>query len=143
MKQVAVVSGQVGEKLEISVKRNSACASCGACKMSCDSRGLTLLADNEIGAKVGDQVEVDMETPNVLGAAFIIYTIPLVALVAGVLLGNQILKMVGYAGNLEMGSILVGFLFLAVSFLGIKVCEPKFRDSKKYDPKIVSIINED
>ena len=69
---------------KLKLKRHFACASCGKCATTSEEKYIIVEADNTIGAKVGDRVEVNMETVNVLKAAFIAYTIPLLALLLGI-----------------------------------------------------------
>ena len=47
------------------MQRHSACASCGKCaKLTSESQDLIVEVDNQIGAKVGDHVEVSNESYN-------------------------------------------------------------------------------
>ena len=55
---------------KLKLKRHFACASCGKCATTSEEKYIIVEADNTIGAKVGDRVEVNMETVNVLKAAF-------------------------------------------------------------------------
>lgn len=125
---------------KLKLKRHSACASCGKCATMSEEKDITVEVDNTIGAKVGDRVEVNMETVNVLKAAFIAYTIPLVALLLGTVGTFYVLKSINITNNVELISGGVGLIFTLISFLVLKKNDKKFRDSKEYIPIVTRII---
>lgn len=125
---------------KLKLKRHSACASCGKCATTSEEKDIIVEVDNTIGAKVGDRVEVNMETVNVLKAAFIAYTIPLVALLLGTVGTFYFLKVTSITKNIEIISGLVGLIFTFTSFLILKKNDKKFRDSKEYIPIVTRII---
>ena len=124
---------------KLKLKRYSACASCGKCATTSESKDIIVEVDNTIGAKVGDRVEVNMETVNVLKAAFIAYTIPLTALLIGTIGAFYILKYLNI-NNIEVISGGVGLIFTLLSFLILKKNDRRFRDSKKYIPIVTRVI---
>lgn len=125
---------------KLKLKRHSACASCGKCATTSEEKDIIVEVDNTIGAKVGDRVEVNMETVNVLKAAFIAYTIPLVALLLGTVGTFYVLKSINITNNVELISGGVGLIFTLISFLVLKKNDKKFRDSKEYIPIVTRII---
>lgn len=125
---------------KLKLKRHSACASCGKCATTSEEKDIIVEVDNTIGAKVGDRVEVNMESVNVLKAAFIAYTIPLVALLLGTVGTFYFLKVTSITKNIEIISGLVGLIFTFISFLILKKNDKKFRDSKEYIPIVTRII---
>ncbi|WP_290459122.1 SoxR reducing system RseC family protein [Romboutsia ilealis] len=122
------------------LKRHSACASCGKCATTSEEKDIIVEVDNTIGAKVGDRVEVNMESVNVLKASFIAYTIPLLALLLGTVGTFYFLKMISITNSIEIISGLVGLIFTFISFLILKKNDKKFRDSKEYIPIVTKII---
>lgn len=74
---------------EIVCRRASACggdcADCGGCS---GSQAVLARAANPIGAKPGDRVLVQCPSGRVLGAAILVYLLPLVLLFAGVALAG-------------------------------------------------------
>lgn len=124
---------------KLKLKRYSACASCGKCATTSESKDIIVEVDNTIGAKVGDRVEVNMETVNVLKAAFIAYTIPLAALLIGTVGAFYILSYMNI-NNIEVISGVVGLTFTLLSFLMLKKNDSKFRESKEYIPIVTRVI---
>lgn len=125
---------------KLKLKRHSACASCGKCATTSEEKDIIVEVDNSIGAKIGDRVEVNMETINVLKAAFIVYTIPLIALLIGIIGTFYGLKAVNFNGNIEIISAIVGLIFTIIVFLILKKNDKKFRNSKEYIPIVTKII---
>ena len=125
---------------KLKLNRHSACASCGKCATTSEEKDIIVEVDNTIGAKVGDKVEVNMETVNVLKAAFIAYAIPLVSLLLGTVGTFYSLKAVNVTSNVEFISGLVGLIFTFISFLILRKNDKKFRDSKEYIPVVTRVI---
>ena len=125
---------------KLKLKRHSACASCGKCATTSEEKDIIVEVDNTIGAKVGDRVEVNMETINVLKAAFIVYTIPLIALLIGTVGTFYILNAINFNRNIEIISAIVGLIFTIIVFLILKKNDKKFRDSKEYIPIVTRVI---
>ena len=125
---------------KLKLKRQSACASCGKCATTSEEKDIIVEVDNSIGAKVGDRVEVNMETINVLKAAFIVYTIPLIALLIGIVGTFYALNAINFNGNIEAISGVVGLVLTFIVFLILKKNDKKFRDSKEYIPIVTRII---
>jgi len=96
----------------------------------------TVRVENEVGASLGDKIEITLGDQNVLGAAFIAYVIPLVVLIATIAIT---IKMTGN----EVIAVLLGVALTALTFIIIKSKDNKFRDSKKYLAKAVSIVEKD
>lgn len=117
---------------KVRILKHTACGDCGACHLGDDNKDMDIEARNEIGAVKGDHVMVDLETPNVLKAAFIIYTIPLLSLLVGIAFGTIFMKKEIYAAVL-------GLLLLATSYIIIKKHEDTFKNSGKYHATITKI----
>ena len=125
---------------KLQLKRYSACASCGKCATTSEEKDIIVEVDNTIGAKLGDRVEVNMETVNVLKAAFMAYTIPLLALLVGTIGSFYILKLINITNNIEVLSGGIGLVFTFIAFLILKKNDRKFRNSKEYIPIVTRII---
>ncbi|SES73254.1 positive regulator of sigma(E), RseC/MucC [Natronincola peptidivorans] len=139
MRQCGVVTETNNKTAKVIIQRHSSCGSCNACKMGQENMKIEIDAINEINAKVGQRVEVDMEGRNVLTAAFIIYVIPLAALIVGILVSSAILPNIGIENNTEIYIALIGFVFMALSFIGIRKRENRLRENKKFVPIITEI----
>ena len=99
----------------VAVKRVSACAhDCSKCAsggcMMMEHPDLTVRAYNGPEAQVGDLVLVESSSKSILSMAAVVYLLPMVLLILGYFVGSTM-------GFGEMGSLLVGVAFFAVSIL--------------------------
>jgi len=141
MKREGRVVEVKGKKARVALLKHSACGNCGACHVGDENMKIDIEAINEVNAKVGDIVEIDLETPNVLMAAFIAYGIPFFALILGIYGGTKLLELLRVNENIEVYSFSIGVVLLVISYFAIKMNEDNFKRSKKYYSKIIKIIN--
>lgn len=118
---------------KILMTKHTDCGKCGACDLGKDMDMMTI-AQNDVNAKVGDMVQVSMETKNILSAAFIMYVIPLIALLTGIILGSKLFS----GDKSEVMALFFGFLLLAITYFLIKLNEKRY--TKKYKAVITKII---
>jgi len=121
-------------------KRSSACAKCGACKLASEEKNMYLKINNNLDAKVGDIVEVETNTNSVLTASVIAYVVPLIFLIIGVVFGYYIDNTFKLLNNPDALGAIFGIVLVAVSYLGIKAFEPKFKKDKSFLPKMKEIL---
>ena len=78
MTQTGVVTRLLqGGGAEVAVERGTACGGhCDGCETCIYAKRLLIEADNDIYAKPGDRVILESETGSVLGAAAMIYLLP-------------------------------------------------------------------
>lgn len=117
MRQTAQVTKVVSPGyVEVKVKRQSACAgahncgSCDACALMANAPEVVVVARDERGHEVGDTVTVESETARVLGAAVLLYIVPLALFILGYILGNTLGWSDGHAIALGGGGFLLGIL---------------------------------
>lgn len=125
---------------KLKMQRHSACAHCGKCITSSETKDIVVEVDNSIGAKAGDRVEVNMDGVRVMKATAIAYMIPLVALLAGTIVAYFGLQAIGLNSGIEIISGIVGLVSTGVAFLIIRKNDKKFRDSGEYIPKVTRIL---
>lgn len=143
MNQQGYIIEIVDEKTaKLKMQRHSACAACGKCVTSSEKKDIIVEVDNAIGAKVGDHVEVNMESVNVLKATAIAYIVPLIALLVGTIGTYYTLGMIslGININIEIVSGIVGIAFTIITFFMLKKNDKKFRDSKEYIPIVTRVL---
>ncbi|AKL95191.1 positive regulator of sigma E, RseC/MucC [Clostridium aceticum] len=143
MKQCGVVTEVFDTTAKVLMQRHSSCGSCNACKMGQEDMKMEIEAINQVKAQVGQRVEVDMEGQNVLAAAFIVYIIPLFALLTGIVVGDSLLKLLGVNDYNEIFAAVIGFLFMAATFIGIRRKEKVIKSKRKYAPIITEIVTDE
>lgn len=114
MTQTAVVtrilpSGEAEVSLMRQMECGLSCKSCEGCPQK-PTDELLALADNPVGAAVGDVVTVRPNTGGAIGAAALIYLLPCVGLIGGYLLADLFACAQGVC-------ILSAFIGLAVCFV--------------------------
>lgn len=88
MTQTAIVMEVTGNKARVQVKRVSACAhDCSRCGGGCSemmkSAPVSVWAKNPLGAKPGDRVTVASSSGSILGAAAMVYLLPILLFFVG------------------------------------------------------------
>lgn len=141
MNQIGYIKEKMSENTaKVSMRKHAACGECGACQHGQENMQLDIIALNKINANIGEKVEVDLETTNVLKAAFIMYVLPLIATLLGAVTCQYIFKKILNIVNWEMYSLIGAVVCLSLALLGIRANEKRFKQSNKYIPTIVKII---
>ncbi len=122
--------------------KSAACESCKA-KDFCDTVGgsdddVEVEAINAAQAKVDDRVAISFKTSSLLKASFLVYMIPVLFLILGVVIGDKIALIFNY--DQSMFSIVAGFLFLVAAFFFVKAKGNKMSKKDEYKPKIIKIL---
>lgn len=138
MRQIATVKRLMGEgRAEVLVRRQSACghdcASCGGCGPE-SFASVTAVADNSLGARPGDTVQVESESGQVLGMAFVLYLVPLVLLFVGYFIASGPLKLA------EGTSLAVGVAGLAVGIAMNFLVDRRLRKEKSVQFRITEVL---
>jgi sigma-E factor negative regulatory protein RseC len=138
MAEKGLVIEQKGEKVVIRMTRKEACAKCRACIAGLSEKDMILEARNLCDASVDDWVEVELTNDGFLFAVGIMYGIPLIALLAGVLIGNFVLAPVLSFVNADVVSFFTGIIFTGLSYLWIRSKENVWKE-KKITPMAVKV----
>lgn len=140
--EMGVVLELKGTQAKIGIQRSDACDKCGACRFADRNQQMVLTVDNAIDAKIGDEVQIELGNGGLLSATFIIYVIPLIALLLGVALGYWLAGIFGAQSGDIYGAI-GGIGLAALSFGIIRLLEPHIKKSKRYIPTIKRVIYKD
>jgi sigma-E factor negative regulatory protein RseC len=95
-------------------------------------------AINAVGAKVNDRVSICFETSSLLKVSFLVYMIPLLFLILGVIVGDKIAVL--FNCDQSIFSVLAGFLFLFAAFFFVKAKGKELSKKDAYQPKIIRIL---
>jgi sigma-E factor negative regulatory protein RseC len=87
--------------------------------------------DNEIGAKVGDEVIIEIPKSSVTKASLLIYGIPLFSLMLGAFLGELLFTS-------ELMSIFLSIVCMALGLFAIHLYNRKLASSEIFVPKMVA-----
>ena len=86
-KQDGVVVAVDGLIAKVKTSRHNNCENCGACP---GNSAIVLDAQNPVGAKAGQRVEIEIREAGMLKAAFVVFLLPLMAVFAGVMAAGYV-----------------------------------------------------
>ena len=118
MTQDAIVTKCLPDGMaEVAVTRMTACGSnCGNCESCVFQSELKTPAKNLIGAKPGQKVLIESRSSKIFKAAFLVYIVPMVLMIAGYALASVL-------GGSEGVSIIAGFAGLILGGVVIVLSE--------------------
>jgi sigma-E factor negative regulatory protein RseC len=142
VEETGVVKELRGTMAMVFVKRQSACDSCAA-GASCNvtAHGVEIEAFNPVSAAVGDTVKIHFKAFTYLKGTLYIYGIPAIALIAGAVLGKQILAGYWPALDADLAAAIAGFGLMAVSVIAVKLAIRKLEGKRELVPVIEEIIS--
>ncbi|GAB6098447.1 SoxR reducing system RseC family protein [Halanaerocella petrolearia] len=129
MKEIGKVMVNKGKVAIVKIERHSACSKCKKnCELAKDHEQDELLVEvnNEIGAYEGQRVKLELEGSNLVSAALLVYSFPLLALVGGYFIGDKFIIQQG-----EVGGIIGAIVFLVLSVVVIKILGRKMNPQSK------------
>lgn len=125
------------DRAEVQIHRSSACGhdckSCGGCGPDIMSQ-VSVVAENELGARVGDTVCIESESRKVLGLAAGLYLVPILLLFAGYFIASGPLKLG------EGASVTVAVAFMALGFAGNILVDRHLRATRAVSVRIVEVL---
>lgn len=132
MREIGVVQNIFGEYADVAIVRKTACGeNCASCSGGCTPGEQIIRARNTAFAKKGDRVVLEMQTGKVVKAAFWVYILPIICLVAGTIIGQE------FFGN-EWTGILTGIGCMLVCFLVIHFLDARNKDN--YEVVVTEIL---
>lgn len=140
MDEVGTILKVDGNKATVKINRHAACGDCGACHVGKEKMTMETEADNNIGAKPGDNVVVHMKFMNVLQAVSIAYGIPFICFMIGMFTG----WFLGSYFNIDnvVSAFSLGLILVIISYLVIYILEKKHVFNLKYSPQIIGFNKE-
>jgi len=117
----------------IRMQKGEACKDCNIC----DSFGdgfRSIEAVNDIGAKIGEQVEVEIKSSNLLKYSFLVFIFPILLMIGGYFAG---ISLMNNGGSNEGSGILGAFTGLLLAFVLIKIIDKGLGGDKKTYAQII------
>lgn len=139
--QGVIVDIKAGRAL-VKTARGTACEGCVA-KELCHIVGpeeMVIEADNPINASIGERVMIRVGPGVLLRASLILYLIPLLGFILGIVLGQELAKYLAPSWNPDLMSAIFGVGFLILSFLGIRFYGQWVERRKGYRPVVVRVV---
>lgn len=141
LREVGQVVELAGPLAKVIVKRRGSCESCGACGIGGRAE-MSFMLKNDIGARVGDRVLIEMRSKALFKAAFLTYSIPLIIMIIGFLAGQSLGRSWGMGSeSAELFGIGTGFLFLVLAFLALRWLDRLQGLGMKLQPQLVAVVD--
>jgi sigma-E factor negative regulatory protein RseC len=118
------------------------CASMQSCQISDDNRSMLVEAHNVIGAEVGNKVRLVTSSKSFLQSSFLLYIVPLIALIVGAVAGHLIGESMPAGPDPNLLAALIGTAFLIGSFFVIRIGSRAI-PKEAFMPRIVEVLSED
>lgn len=124
-----------GNMAKVKSNRHGDCKNCGACP---GDNATVLEVQNPLGAKPGQRVVFEIKEENMLKAAFVVYILPIIAILLGSMFGAWLAPQIGQSVKIfQIGGAIVAFV---LSLLYIKVFDKSTNNNSKMKPVITRIL---
>jgi sigma-E factor negative regulatory protein RseC len=117
------------------------CATSGHCVMNDDKTRL-IEVQNLLGADVGERVRIATSTKSFLQSSFLLYIVPLIALVIGAIVGKFVGERFSTGLDPNLLSAVFGVFFMSGSFVILRVGSSALAQ-ESYMPKITEILEDE
>ena len=133
MNEQGTVSKLDGKKATVIFARKGMCKDCGAC-LKAGPDEMMVEVENTLGARVGDVVAVELRQGVFIEATLVMYGLPLLALVIGLLVCRLI-------GASDMVTVIAALGCAVAAFAAIRIFEPKLSRSLRFRHKMTEIVS--
>jgi len=143
MQEEGVVLQTMGGLAQVETTQQEACKSCGArgaCQALGGDKKRVIAAVNQVGAQKGDRVVMAMPAKGVLGASFLVYMVPVFALLVGAAVGKKLGPSLGLSG--QTGAIILGVLSLLGAWYILRQVSERLAGRKELTVKVVRILQQ-
>lgn len=118
MRETGIVISAEDNKVRVQISRGDKCDGCHACDAT-GANAMQVEASNDIGARIGETVDVEVSPGQVFGYSFILFIFPIIMMIVGYFIGMRFSANVDNPG--EGTGILGAFLGLGLSLAMIKL----------------------
>ncbi len=135
-----IVERILKQKAVVRIQQSSKCATCDSrdsCDVSSDKKILIEVA-NDLQAKIGDLVEISMPENSLLQLSMLVYLLPIIALIAGALVGENMAGHLNTDPNLT--AVFSGGAAMALVFIILRWLDHSTDFREKYYPRMTRII---
>ncbi|MBW2123410.1 MAG: SoxR reducing system RseC family protein [Deltaproteobacteria bacterium] len=117
------------------------CASRGVCHALGGGREREVTAVNRAGAAAGDRVLISIGSGSFLKASFVVYLVPVLALIVGSVIGKTYSASIWAGGNPDVVSILAGLVSFGACLGVIRLFSGFLRGDSRYYPVIERVVD--
>lgn len=114
----ARVIGQEKGLFKVETISSAGCEGCTSCSKG--RAGLQVLAKADRDYAKGSLVDIDMPSADLNAAAFWVYGLPLIIIIAGIFLGTSLASRLGFTGAAEGIGVVTGLILGAIYYVVIR-----------------------
>ena len=140
MKETGIVIELVDSRAKVAMPPTSACKNCNLCLMH-ENTGMVTEAWNDLGAKVGDQVCISVPDRGRIAGAFVLFFVPVLALLVGLVFGMWAAGQLGMRQHTTLGAGIAALIFLTPSFFLIRWYDRRLVLRYASEVRIVGILS--
>ncbi len=104
---------------------------------------MVTVAENSVGAEVGDTVRLEFNSGGALAAIMVVFGLPLLALLLGVILTTVVAERMGYQDHNQLLSIGVGAILFFLTFIPLRAYDKRVGKSGSFNVAVVAILRKD
>lgn len=131
-----------GSHAIVKIHRKEACGECRACLTGMAEKDMDIEVKNLCDAEVGDWVELELQENAFFNAIMVMYGLPFVGFVVGLILGYYGIPMVFPAINEVFSGVVFAALGILIAYLWIRSQQERW-ESGKYRPMATMIVEAD
>lgn len=142
MEENGIVIEDKGLTVMVRTQKKSSCDSC-ATKSLCQGIGeddMLIEAENSVGAKVGDHVVFSVKAGNILKAGVLLYLVPVLCFIFGVVLGQTLVAGYFPRQNPDLVAGVFGVVLLLAAFVGLKLYNRVLERDRSHMPRILRVV---
>jgi len=140
-----VIETREDQKALVRVRKHLACGSCNRCGGIFGdpekNREDVVEALNPIRAQKGDHVKMEMNPNEMLLAAFLLYIVPLIALLSGLFLGRNFAISAGLSGSPDLWGFLIGLLAMLLIFYFFRRQESRLSRGRRFKSVLTAVVD--
>ncbi len=140
VRERGVIETVTSKRAMVRIQKSSACSACES-RDSCGAtsgNGMTIEVANELMASEGDVVEISISSGSFLKLTLLVYFMPVVALIAGACLGDELGTHLGL--NATLAAILTGGIAMGTTFFALRRFDHYQRQKRSLSPKMTRIL---
>jgi sigma-E factor negative regulatory protein RseC len=142
-KERGIVTKVTDRTAWVKTSRTSACEGCtsrGSCHIAEGGKEMEVEAFNEVGAKVGDRIEISIASSSLLKVSFLLYVFPIILMLFGAIVGQSLAPR--FDLNPSALSAAVGIGSFVIAFWIIRIKSNKLAQKEEYRPRIIRILRQ-
>ncbi len=142
IEEIGTVKSVDGPFALVNVPKKSACEGCTAGTCRIEDQFMEIEAFNQAGAKAGDRVRVSVKAVTYMKGSMIVYGLPAIGLVAGAVLGKEVMTGIFTKADPDMLSAAFGFGAFVLTLVLVKIWSNAAGKKIESKPVIEEVLNE-